>query len=302
MMRCVLSSLAVASLARPSAAGVCDILGAASPPTPCVAAHSTTRALYSAYKGPLYRVSRQSDKAERDIGVVAPGGAANATVQDAFCPPGEHCVILQVYDQSPQGNHLTVAPKGGNVPHPDGGVNASEAPFTLGGRHVYAARFNGGMGYRNDNTSGVATGDAAETIYMVASGLHYNSECCFDYGNAEINNDDDGRGTMEAVNIGTHNDRNSGVGSGPWILADLEDGMWSASGNPGHAKPIKHTFVTAMLKGGSVSPDHPGGHYAMKGGDSQAGGLTVYYDGARPKGYSPMKKQGAIIMGVPTVI
>ena len=78
------------------------------------------------------------------------------------------------------------------------------------------------MGYRCDNTTGIPTGDAAETMYMVASGTYHNSECCFDYGNAETNNDDDGRGTMEAVSIGTHNDRQSGVGEGPWILADLE--------------------------------------------------------------------------------
>lgn len=115
---------------------------------------------------------------------------------------------------------------------------------------------------------------------------------------AEIDNNDDGHGTMEAVNIGTHNDRSSGVGDGPWILADLEDGMWAASGKPGHAKPIRHKFVTAMLKGGSTSQAHVDGHYTIKGGDSQTGGLTVFYDGARPEGYSPMKKQGAIIMGI----
>ena len=30
-------------------------------------------------------------------------------------------------------------------------------------------------------------------------GDHYNAGCCFDYGNAETDNDDDGRGTMEAL-------------------------------------------------------------------------------------------------------
>ena len=133
---------------------------------------------------------------------------------------------------------------------------------------------------------------------MVASGTHYNSECCFDYGNAEVNNDDDGRGTMEAVSLSTHNDRGSGVGEGPWILADLEDGMYAASRQPGSAKSIRHDYVTAMLKGDSASASHPDGHFATKGGDAQAGELTVYYEGARPKGYSPMKKQGALILGI----
>jgi non-reducing end alpha-L-arabinofuranosidase len=31
--------------------------------TPCVAAHSTTRALYASYNGPLYQVKRASDGA-----------------------------------------------------------------------------------------------------------------------------------------------------------------------------------------------------------------------------------------------
>ena len=37
----------------------CDIYAAAG--TPCVAAHSTVRALYSAYSGVLYQVRRSSD-------------------------------------------------------------------------------------------------------------------------------------------------------------------------------------------------------------------------------------------------
>ena len=67
---------------------------------------------------------------------------------------------------------------------------------------VWAAVFEGGMGYRNDTTSGIATGDEPESIYMVASGTHYNDGCCFDYGNAELDMQDDGTGTMEAVYFG----------------------------------------------------------------------------------------------------
>ena len=44
----------------------CDIYGAAG--TPCVAAHSTVRALLSSYDGPLYQVTRASDGATADIG------------------------------------------------------------------------------------------------------------------------------------------------------------------------------------------------------------------------------------------
>ena len=55
---------------------------------------------------------------------------------------------------------------------------------------------------------------------MVTRGDHVNGGCCFDYGNAETDNDDDGRGTMEALYFGTWGDR--GKGKGPWVMADLE--------------------------------------------------------------------------------
>jgi hypothetical protein len=68
--------------------GPCDIYAADG--CPCVAAHSTTRALYASYNGPLYQVMRQSDGKTLDIGVVQPsksdpGGYADAATQDAFC-------------------------------------------------------------------------------------------------------------------------------------------------------------------------------------------------------------------------
>ena len=30
------------------------------------------------------------------------------------------------------------------------------------------------------NTTGVPTGDAPESMYMVVAGKHYNNQCCFD--------------------------------------------------------------------------------------------------------------------------
>src|ERR1700753_3356306 len=82
--------------ARPT--GPCDIYAAAG--APCVAAHSTTRALYAGYDGPLYEVKRQSDGASKDIGVVTasatdPGGYADAAAQDAFCA-GTICWITKL--------------------------------------------------------------------------------------------------------------------------------------------------------------------------------------------------------------
>ena len=56
----------------PRPAGPCDIYAAAG--DPCVAAHSTTRAMYASYNGPLYQVLRQSDGHVRVFyGVTADG-------------------------------------------------------------------------------------------------------------------------------------------------------------------------------------------------------------------------------------
>ena len=93
--------------APPRAQGPCDVYATAG--TPCVAAHSTTRALYASYNGPLYQVLRQSDGKTLDISVV--GGYADAAAQDAFCA-NTYCWITTIYDQSPKHNDLTQAPRG----------------------------------------------------------------------------------------------------------------------------------------------------------------------------------------------
>ena len=89
----------VAGAASPAGAATslpCDIYAAAG--TPCVAAHSTTRALYAAYNGPLYQVKRASDGTTTNIGTLAAGGYANAAAQDSFCA-GTACTITKIYDQ-----------------------------------------------------------------------------------------------------------------------------------------------------------------------------------------------------------
>merc|ERR1712151_985835 len=120
--------------------------------------------------------------------------------QDSFCvnPAENVCTVQRIFDQSPKGNHLDLAPPGGAARSPDKGVIATHEKLSVGGHPVYGAKFEGGMGYRNDKTSGIATGDEAESIYMVTAGKHYNGGCCFDYGNAETDAKDHGAGTMEA--------------------------------------------------------------------------------------------------------
>merc|ERR1712060_255020 len=79
--------------------------------------------------------------------------------------------------------------------------------------------------------------------------------------------------------------------------ADLEDGCWGGNEtvkpNPQNL-PIDANFVVAMVKGDSRN------HFTLKGGDANVeGGLKTLYDGARPQpDYNPMRKQGAIILGI----
>lgn len=63
--------------------GPCDIFATAN--TPCVAAHSTIRALYANFSGRLYQLRRTVDNATQDIGVLSPGGFADAATHEAFC-------------------------------------------------------------------------------------------------------------------------------------------------------------------------------------------------------------------------
>jgi hypothetical protein len=287
------AGITVAATAPSQAAtqGPCDIYAAAG--TPCVAALSTTRALYAAYGGSLYQVKRSSDSSTLNIGVLSAGGYAHAAAQDSFCS-GTTCVITELYDQSGRGNNLTVAPAGGYVTTPDSPANATAAPTTLDGNKAYGVYITPGIGYRDDSTSGIATGDNPEGVYDVVDGTHYDNGCCFDFGNAETNNDNDGNGTMEALYYGNATYWDTGAGSGPWIMADLENGLFSGSNtdsqNSGD-QTINYRYTTAMIEGES-------NQWAIVGGNAQSGGLSTFYSGVRPTGYNPMKKQGAILLGI----
>src|SRR5215472_14064261 len=177
------------SPSRAATQGPCDIYAAGG--TPCVAAHSTTRALFAAYSGPLYQVRRSSDNSTTNISPLSAGGVANAATQDSFCA-NTTCVITEIFDQSGHGNNLTDAPGGGAAGGPDALANATAAKISVGGHEAYGVFVAAGTGYRDDSTSSIATGDAAEGEYAIFDGTHTNNGCCFDYGNAETNNDDTG--------------------------------------------------------------------------------------------------------------
>ncbi len=281
-----------AGTAQAATSQPCDIYAAGG--TPCVAAHSTTRALYGTYNGALYQVRRSSDNTTRDIGVLSAGGYANAATQDSFCS-GTTCVITIIYDQSGRGNNLTQAPGGGASGGPDNLANATAAPITINGNKAYGVYVAAGTGYRNDHTSGIATGDQAEGMYAIFDGTHFNGGCCFDYGNAETSNNDTGNGHMEAIYFGNIKVWGYGSGNGPWVMADLENGLFSGvnAGYNANDPSVNYRFLTAMVKGTA-------NQWAIRGGNAQSGGVSTFYSGARPNvsGYNPMHKEGAIILGI----
>ncbi len=273
----------------------CDIYQADA--TPCVGAYSTVRALYAAYDGPLYQVTRASDDTTTRVFPLKPGEVANAGQQQRFCA-GTSCVISEVYDQSPQHNDLTIEGPGAQGGQ-DVGAVADALPVNVNGHRAYGIEITPGTGYRDNAATGTAVNGEPETIYEVTSSTYVNNQCCMDFGNTEATNDDNGNGHMDAVSYSTRCVRFSPCyGSGPWVQADLENGLFQS--NMGYSENTLNTgstlpFVTALLKNNGQN------YFALKVGDAQSGALTTDYAGLLPTiqggGYSPMQQEGGIVLG-----
>ncbi|KAJ7735732.1 glycoside hydrolase family 54 protein [Mycena metata] len=203
--------------------------------------------------------------------------------QDLFCA-STTCLITTIFDQTGRSNHLTQAPPGGfNGPDVGGFDNlaaADGAPVTLNGQKAYGVFVSPGTGYRNDATNGIAT--------VILDGTHFNNGCCFDYGNAETSAHDTGNGHMEAIYFGTETTWGTGSGNGPWIMADLENGLFSG-GTTGlnSADPTQTSrFITA-------------GTWAIRGANAASGALSTFYSGARPN-VAGTFYEGIMTSGYPT--
>jgi hypothetical protein len=285
----ITASLSAAPSAQAAVSLPCDIYGAGG--TPCVAAYSTTRALFAAYSGPLYQIQRSSDKSYLDVGVLAAGGYANAAAQVSFCS-GTTCTITKLYDQSSEHNDLPISWIQSDV-----GADAMALPVTVNGNAAYGVKVlntaAGAVGYRNFNTQGVPTGSQPEGIYEVTSTALYNSTCCFDFGSAENGWRDDGDGTMNAIEFGSACWFGGCTGPGPWVEADLEQGMYSSITGPNNASNpgITYPFVTAWEKNNGTS------NFTLKYGNADSGSLTTTYSGALPNGYSPMRLENSVLLG-----
>jgi hypothetical protein len=269
----------------------CDIYAAGR--TPCVAAHSTVRALFASYNGKLYQVQRQSDSKTLDIKTLTRGGYANTAAQDSFCA-STTCAITIIYDQSKHGNNLAYQGPGGAGGKDTPASATSAASLTVAGKKVYSLYINPGNSYWHDgSSSGMPKGSSPQGAYMVTSGMHVNGGCCFDYGNSETDRKADTAGAMDAIYFGTSCWFGGCSGTGPWVQADLEWGLFpggSHTWNP-NQRAFPNQYVTAMLKNNGMT------QMTIKGGNAQSGRLTTLYSGALPNGYNPMKQQGAIILG-----
>ena len=255
----------------------CDIYAAQDANTKCVAAHSTIRSLFRAYSGPLYQVKRASDGMTKDIPVLAPGGFADSMQQDMFCAQTT-CTILKIYDQSGKGNFL----------------EAETPDSTVGGHKVYSLYTNPSQAYwRDGSKTGMPLGAEPQGIYIVTSGKHFNGGCCYDYGNGETSRTYVAGNTMDALYFGNGTTWGSGTGTGPWVMADLEGGVFSGPSTAKNEALLSHTstYVTAVEKNNGTSM------LALKAGDATTGMLTTYYNGKLPNGKSPGQKQGSIVLG-----
>jgi len=191
---------------------------------------------------------------------------------------------------------------------------AGVLPVTVGGREVYGVKITPGVGYRagcnrcaTAPSAEMPVNDEPETIYMVTSSNDLIDGCCFDYGNASITSNNDGNGTTEAAYFGKGVIWGKGSGSGPWVMADLENGLFAGwedgeDRNISTNTPLEHDFVTAIFVGDTADKNEGKGRFALYGADAQvsSNALITMYDGIRPErpGYVPMQKQGSIILGI----
>ena len=120
------------------------------------------------------------------------------------------------------------------------------------------------------------------------------NQCCFDFGQGETNDSDDGNATMNAIYYGTDCWTGNCTGPGPWVGADIENGMYfsNTGANPSAYPSENGTFLSAWEENNGAT------NMTLQYGNAQSGGLIQTYSGALPSGgYDPMKIQSSIELG-----
>lgn len=297
-----------------AAEGPCDIYQTTG--TPCVAAYSTVRSLSSKYTGPLYQVRRTSDQQTKDITQTS-DGYANSADQETFLGTSAG-TISKLYDQSGKANDLTVAKKGsytGTAAQNDKESDAKAKSFMANGHKVYALYTKEAEGYRAKQegysgypakvaaSAGVPTGNQPQGIYMLVDGSRANTgpACCFDFGNASLNNAAGGTGMMNTLFFGVCTYWATGADNGPWFLNDMEAGVWGGGSGASKVKnnnnpSAKFDFAFGLTK---TSTEGGKGQYAIRVANKTikdaATALVTAYDGQSP---STWKQEGGIVLGI----
>ena len=256
----------------------CDIY--ASGGTPCVAAHSTTRALYGLTTARCTR-----------CGGVGQRHPQHRRAQRGRCRERRRAGLLLC--QHDLRDHRDLRPVGPRQrPHAGApGRGRPAAPTTSrtrpprrhdGGQKAYGVYVAPGTGYRNDSPPD-RPGDEPEGMYMIADGNHVNAGCCFDYGKAETNSIDTGAGSMDALYFGTATTWGYGPGPGPWgTVVDQENNIFS--GMVGRALQRQRPDDPLPLRHGAVGQRRPESPMDDQRGRRAAGRADQpYYDGVRPE-------------------
>lgn len=292
--------------------------------TPMVAAHSMTRAMFASYTGPLFKALRVSDKQEKDIGIVAATGLVDISALSTFCS-ATTCKVSTLYDQSGNSNDMWKGDTAANAPMDNGEApklcdlldieywqmsDGTKVPLAL--EHGYEA----GKSYKSpaqclrnrDKAKNMPKGATPETQYSIVHGKYANDNCCFNYGNTGNLIHYTGPGTLSALNFSRAAFWTKGIGTGPWVMVDFEQGVYagniakssasvpasvarSATGeNPNPT--ITYDIVTALMKHNGVN------HWALKAANAKSGDLAVSIDlSSLPNGYSPLKQEGGLGLG-----
>ena len=232
-----------AAPAAGAAKGPCDIYAADG--GPCVAAHSTIRALYATYNGPLYQV-RKTDDARPTTSWPSRRAASRTRPTRTRSAAPDACTISIIYDQSGHGEpphqgarrawprrRPTTRRTRRRADHhqrPEGLRRPHRARHRLPEQHAPAAPPPATTPRRSTWSS-----PATSTTAAAASTT----------GTWRRNSRDNGEGTMEAVYFGTCTIWNKGAGNGPWVMGDLENGLWAGdsspyAGNTPHQLQVRH--------------------------------------------------------------
>jgi hypothetical protein len=129
---------------------------------------------------------------------------------------------------------------------------------------------------------------------MVTSGTHYNGACCYNYGNGQLHRVYMQAIRMSAVYFGSSTQWSRGAGDGPWVMADMENGMLANNTQNGinlDSPSLNHPYVTAMMKEDGAT------RFALKGGDATQPNLTTMWNSTFPSIRMPMRKEGAVTLG-----